>query len=83
MENSVSQWVYLVTTVLALVALTATHPVVARVGNTTLWTGRQLAVGQIKHIVQTSGIVGETLVEVFNRKPHTYSVLQRLHVVKG
>ena len=83
MEDSFGKWMNLVATVFAFVALTATDAVVARVSNAAFGANRQLAVGEVKHIVQTSCVIWEAFVEVFNRKLHTTSVLQRLHVVKG
>lgn len=83
MEDSVRQWVDLITAILTFVTFTVFNTVVAWVGNATFGTGGHMSVGETEHIVQTSSIVLKTFVEMLNGKPHLYSVLQRLHVVKG
>ena len=83
MEDSVSQRMYLVTTVFTLVAFSILDPVVARLHNPTLQAGGHISVSLLEHIVQTGIVIWETFIEVLDGEPHTTSVLQRLHVVKG
>jgi hypothetical protein len=75
---------YLIATVLAFIAFTATYAVIARLYNATLRAGRHMLVGLFEHEVQTCSIVGEQFIEAFDSYLfHTSSVYQRLHVVKG
>lgn len=83
MENSMSQWVYLIATVFALVAFTAFDAVVTWLYDAALRASGHSTVSLLEHVVQTGVIIWEAFVEVFNRELHTTSVLQRLHVVKG
>ncbi len=84
MKDSAAERVYLITAVFALETFTATNAVVTGFYNATLRTGRHGAIGLLEYIVETGSIVWTQFIEAFDGYLfHTFSVLQRLHVVKG
>ena len=83
MEDRFGEGMYLIATIFAFIALTIANTVVAWIDDATLEAGWHITVCLLEEVVQTTGVVGEAFVELLDGELHTYSVLQRLHVVKG
>lgn len=85
MKDRTSQRMDLIGAVFAFVAFTVTDTVVAGVEDAAVNTGRHVAIGLFEHVVEAGRIVWKPLVELFDceRLTHIFSLLQRLHVVKG
>ena len=84
MKDSAAERMYLITAVFALETFTATNAVITGLYDATFWAGGHSAIGLLEYIVEAGSIVWEQFIEAFDGYLfHTFSVLQRLHVVKG
>ena len=83
MEGGITKRVHLVAAIFALIALTATDAVVARLYDATLHTSREITVCTFEHKVQTGIVIWEAFVEVLYGELHITIILKGLHVVKG
>ena len=70
MKDRVSQGMYLIATVLALVAFTILDTVVAWIDDTALHASDHATVRLVEHVIKTTVIVRKALIKLLDRKSH-------------